>query len=97
VDLQLMTRAIDLEDVSRIRYILAKHLEVPLAHVSLDAELCDLHVDLVVLARLAVAFEAEFELEIPDDDWLELTTVGELVACILDKRGAGENHERPLM
>jgi acyl carrier protein len=90
-----MTRSVDVEDVSRIRVTIAKHLEVPLERVDLDAELQDLEADLVSLAQLALAFEEAFEIDIPDEDWLELTTVGEMVAYVMDCRGRGAKRERP--
>ena len=88
-----MTSAVDLEDVSRIRAIIAKQLEVSLDRVALDAALEELKVDLVALAQLAIAFEDAFEIEIPDEEWLELATVGEMVACVINCAGA--KRERP--
>jgi acyl carrier protein len=82
-------------DLSRIRAIIARQLDVPFARVALDVGLDALEVDLVALAQLALALEDAFGIAIPDDDWLELTTVGEVVACVLDCRGAGAADGRP--
>jgi acyl carrier protein len=95
MELRTMNPAIDLENVSRIRAMIAKQLGVPMERVALDACLQDLNVDLVALAQLAIAFEDAFEIEIADEDWLDLETVGQMVAFLVDCREGREKRERP--
>ena len=95
MELRAMNSAIDLENVSRIRAMIAKQLGVSMERVALDVRLEDLEVDIVALAQLAIAFEDAFEIEITDDDWLDLGTVGEMVAFVVDCREARGKRERP--
>lgn len=72
------------EDRALVMELIAKHLEIPVETVVPSASLVsDLHADLLTMANLALALEAKFDIEIPDDEWLDVTTVSEAVDYVL--------------
>ncbi|KPV40530.1 acyl carrier protein [Alicyclobacillus ferrooxydans] len=70
----------------RVRNVVVNYLQVTAESVTPDSHFVDdLGADSLDLTELAVAFEDEFDLEIPDADFGQLATVAGVVAY-LDKR-----------
>ena len=66
-----------------IRALIARQLETPLC--ALDDRLSlidDLGADLLSITLLALAIEEAFDIQVGDEQWLELETVGDVVACV---------------
>jgi acyl carrier protein len=77
----------------RVRNIIAEHLNVDLERVTDDVALIDdLNADDLDLVELAMAFEEEFNIEIPDDDAEQALTVGDAIKTVerivTNKQGA---------
>ncbi|MDX1624660.1 MAG: acyl carrier protein [Gemmatimonadota bacterium] len=71
---------------SRVREIIVENLGVDEEKVTRDASFVeDLGADSLDTVELVMAFEEEFDIEIPDEDAEELTTVGEAVAYLENK------------
>ncbi len=67
----------------RVRAIIAKHLEVDLQDVKPEASFInDLGADSLAIVELVLAFEEEFELDIPDDQTEKIVTVQDAVDYI---------------
>ncbi|HPZ81394.1 MAG TPA: acyl carrier protein [Candidatus Atribacteria bacterium] len=68
---------------SKVKEIVVDQLGVDEDDVSLDASFIDdLGADSLDIVELIMAFEEEFDIEIPDDDAERITTVGEAVEYI---------------
>ncbi len=68
---------------SKVKEIVVDQLGVDEDDVSLDASFIDdLGADSLDIVELIMAFEEEFDIEIPDDDAEKITTVGEAVEYI---------------
>lgn len=68
---------------SKVKEIVVDQLGVDEEDVSLDASFIDdLGADSLDIVELIMAFEEEFDIEIPDDDAEKITTVGEAVEYI---------------
>ncbi|MCL6637145.1 MAG: acyl carrier protein [Alicyclobacillus sp.] len=73
----------DLRIEDRVRQVVCRLLEVEPEQVQLTSHFVDdLGADSLDLTELAVAFEDEFALEIPEADFGQLTTVGGVVSYI---------------
>ncbi|HOQ67000.1 MAG TPA: acyl carrier protein [Candidatus Atribacteria bacterium] len=69
--------------LSKVKEIVVDQLGVDEDDVSLDASFIDdLGADSLDIVELIMAFEEEFDIEIPDDDAERITTVGEAVEYI---------------
>lgn len=69
--------------LSKVKEIVVDQLGVDEDDVSLDASFIDdLGADSLDIVELIMAFEEEFDIEIPDDDAEKITTVGEAVEYI---------------
>jgi acyl carrier protein len=72
-------------DISeRVRKVVAQHLGVDLSKVTENAKFIDLGADSLDLVELTMAFEEEFNIEIPDDAAEHIETVGDAVRAITD-------------
>ena len=72
----------------KIREIIAEHLGVKKEEVTDKAKFVDdLGADSLDTVELVMAFEQEFNIEIPDDDAEKLTTVGDVLKYIEEKFG----------
>lgn len=73
----------------RVRKIIIDHLECDPAKVTDTASFIDdLGADSLDNVELVMAFEEEFDVEIPDDQAENIQTVGQAVAFLTEKLGA---------
>ena len=71
---------------SRVQEIIVENLGVDAGKVTSDASFVeDLGADSLDTVELVMAFEEEFDIEIPDEDAEKLTTVGEAVGYLQGK------------
>ncbi|MFN2420106.1 MAG: acyl carrier protein [Gemmatimonadota bacterium] len=74
----------------RVKEIIVENLGVDSEKVSPDASFVeDLGADSLDTVELVMAFEEEFDIEIPDEDAEKLTTVGEATAYLKSKTNGG--------
>lgn len=75
----------------KVKEIVAQQLGVNEEQVTDDASFKDdLGADSLDIVELVMAFEEEFNVEIPDEDAEKVQTVGQAVSYIEAKAGAGE-------
>ena len=73
----------------RVKEIIVENLGVDGEKVTVDASFVeDLGADSLDTVELVMAFEEEFDIEIPDEDAEKLTTVGDAVAYLDNKTEA---------
>ena len=71
---------------ARVKEIIVEHIGVDGEKVSADASFVeDLGADSLDTVELVMAFEEEFDIEIPDEDAEKLTTVGEATSYLKNK------------
>ena len=74
---------------SQVKEIIVENLGVDDEKVTEDASFVeDLGADSLDTVELVMAFEEEFDIEIPDEDAEKLTTVGEAIAYLKGKTEA---------
>ena len=74
---------------SQVKEIIVENLGVDAEKVTDDASFVeDLGADSLDTVELVMAFEEEFDIEIPDEDAEKLTTVGEAIAYLKGKTEA---------
>ncbi len=72
----------------KIKEIIVEQLDVDAAEVKSDSQFIeDLGADSLDTAELVMAFEEEFDLEIPDDDAEKIQKVSDAVNYITAKKG----------
>lgn len=72
----------------KVKQIIMDKLGVGAEEVTLEASFTeDLGADSLDTVELVMAFESEFDIEIPDDDAEKLTTVGDAIKYMKDKTG----------
>lgn len=73
---------------NKVKEIIAKQLGVDLSQVTDDASFVDdLGADSLDTVELVMAFEEEFNVEIPDDDAVKITRVKDAINYIKGKQG----------
>ena len=71
------------ETADRVKKIVVEHLGVEADKVTEDASFIDdLGADSLDIVELVMAFEEEFDLEIPDEDAEKIATVGDAISYI---------------
>lgn len=69
--------------IEKVIVILAEYTEVPMDKITETSSLtADLGLSSLDVVDVVVAFENEFDVEIPDEVILELTTVGDIVGYL---------------
>jgi len=68
------------DDAAHVVELIAKHLGVSAEDITAKSSLVhDLRADFFGLVQLALALEQAFDIEIPDEEWIEVSTVAEVV------------------
>ncbi|MDN4632729.1 acyl carrier protein [Sphingomonas sp. PvP056] len=76
------------ETADRVKKIVVEHLGVEADKVTEDASFIDdLGADSLDIVELVMAFEEEFEVEIPDDAAEKITTVKDAITFIDENKG----------
>ena len=74
----------------RVRAIIAKHLEIDLSDVKPEASFIeDLGADSLAIVELVLAFEEDFEIDIPDEETERIRTVQNAVEYIASRVNQG--------
>jgi acyl carrier protein len=73
-------------DISqKVKEIVAQQLDVDIAEVKDEAQFIeDLGADSLAIVELVLAFEEQFEIDIPDEDTEKIGTVGDAIKYIQD-------------
>ena len=67
----------------KVKEIVSQQLDVDLAEVKDDAQFIeDLGADSLAIVELVLAFEEQFEIDIPDEDTEKIATVGDAIKYI---------------
>jgi acyl carrier protein len=86
-----MNRALSEErmDIAeKVKEIISQQLDVDLAEVKEAASFIDdLGADSLAIVELVLAFEEQFEIDIPDEDTEKIRTVGDAVSYIQEHKG----------
>ena len=77
-----------MEDIEqRVKKIIAEQLGVNEAEIKTESSFVDdLGADSLDTVELVMAFEEEFDLEIPDEDAEKITTVGDAISYIKENQ-----------
>ncbi|MCG8554341.1 MAG: acyl carrier protein [Proteobacteria bacterium] len=74
----------------KVKEIISQQLDVDLAETKDDAQFIeDLGADSLAIVELVLAFEEQFEIDIPDEDTEKIRTVGDAVSYIEAHASAG--------
>lgn len=71
----------------KLRAIIAETLEIDEDKITMDATFYDLDLDSLDLAELVMAAEEEFDVQVKDDDFDRLETIGDVVDLLTDLIG----------
>lgn len=72
-----------MEIAGKVKEIVSQQLDVDIAEVKEEAQFIeDLGADSLAIVELVLAFEEQFEIDIPDEDTEKITTVGDAVKYI---------------
>jgi acyl carrier protein len=72
----------------KVKEIISQQLDVDLAEVKEAASFIDdLGADSLAIVELVLAFEEQFEIDIPDEDTEKIRTVGDAVSYIQEHKG----------
>lgn len=83
-----MTRVGAAEGAELVVELIAKQLGVSAEEITATSSLVhDLHADFFGLVQLALALEEAFAIEIPDEEWIEVSTVAEVIAYVFARVG----------
>ena len=70
----------------KVKEIVAQQLDVDIAEVKDEAQFIeDLGADSLAIVELVLAFEEQFEIDIPDEDTEKIRTVGDAVSYIQER------------
>jgi acyl carrier protein len=90
-----VTRVGAAEGAELVVELIAKQLGVTAGELTATSSLVDdLHADFFGLVQLALALEEAFGIEIPDEEWIEVTTVSEVVDYVFARVGRLPNGVR---
>jgi acyl carrier protein len=77
-----------MEIAEKVKEIISQQLDVDLAEVKEAASFIDdLGADSLAIVELVLAFEEQFEIDIPDEDTEKIRTVGDAVSYIQEHKG----------
>jgi acyl carrier protein len=77
-----------MEIAEKVKEIISQQLDVDLAEVKDGASFIDdLGADSLAIVELVLAFEEQFEIDIPDEDTEKIRTVGDAISYIQEHKG----------
>ncbi|MFT3922730.1 MAG: acyl carrier protein [Myxococcales bacterium] len=77
-----------MEIADKVKEIISQQLDVDLAEVKEAASFIDdLGADSLAIVELVLAFEEQFEIDIPDEDTEKIRTVGDAISYIQEHKG----------
>jgi acyl carrier protein len=77
-----------MEIAEKVKEIISQQLDVDLVEVKEAASFIDdLGADSLAIVELVLAFEEQFEIDIPDEDTEKIRTVGDAVSYIQEHKG----------
>jgi acyl carrier protein len=72
----------------KVKEIISQQLDVDMAEVKEAASFIDdLGADSLAIVELVLAFEEQFEIDIPDEDTEKIRTVGDAISYIQEHKG----------
>jgi acyl carrier protein len=72
----------------KVKEIISQQLDVDMAEVKETASFIDdLGADSLAIVELVLAFEEQFEIDIPDEDTEKIRTVGDAISYIQEHKG----------
>jgi acyl carrier protein len=72
----------------KVKEIISQQLDVELTEVKEPASFIDdLGADSLAIVELVLAFEEQFEIDIPDEDTEKIRTVGDAISYIQEHKG----------
>lgn len=67
----------------KIKEIISQHLDIQVSSLANEARFIeDLNADSLAIVELVLAFEEQFEIDIPDEDTEKIRTVGDAITYI---------------
>ncbi|MBZ0121402.1 MAG: acyl carrier protein [Sandaracinaceae bacterium] len=78
-----------MEIANKVKEIISQQLDVDVAQIKEESQFIeDLGADSLAIVELVLAFEEQFEIEIPDEDTEKIRTVGDAVKYIESRASA---------
>jgi acyl carrier protein len=75
-----------METADKVKEIISQQLDVDVAQIKEESQFIeDLGADSLAIVELVLAFEEQFDIEIPDEDTEKIRTVGDAVSYIQDR------------
>jgi acyl carrier protein len=72
-----------METADKVKEIISQQLDVDMGQIKEESQFIeDLGADSLAIVELVLAFEEQFEIEIPDEDTEKIRTVGDAVSYI---------------
>jgi acyl carrier protein len=72
-----------METADKVKEIISQQLDVDVGQIKEESQFIeDLGADSLAIVELVLAFEEQFEIEIPDEDTEKIRTVGDAVSYI---------------
>ena len=74
---------IEMEIADKVKEIVSQQLDVDVAQIKPESQFIDdLGADSLAIVELVLAFEEQFEIDIPDEDTEKIRTVGDAISYI---------------
>ncbi|MBX3273284.1 MAG: acyl carrier protein [Sandaracinaceae bacterium] len=75
-----------METADKVKEIISQQLDVDMGQIKEESQFIeDLGADSLAIVELVLAFEEQFEIEIPDEDTEKIRTVGDAVSYITSR------------
>jgi len=75
-----------METADKVKEIISQQLDVDMGQIKEESQFIeDLGADSLAIVELVLAFEEQFEIEIPDEDTEKIRTVGDAVTYITSR------------
>ncbi len=72
-----------METADKVKEIISQQLDVDMGQIKEESQFIeDLGADSLAIVELVLAFEEQFEIEIPDEDTEKIRTVGDAISYI---------------